>query len=150
MALISDKEKALEIVRAFSDEYSRKIILALVSHPLRIEEICNEGRIPTSTCYRRIRELVRSGILKVERTGFSNEGKKAVWYTTSFKEVSIDFDSGELTVEVSSTREPEEKLYDMWTSLRCLEDPESNTTEIGRPLEQTKDTLEVELIQESS
>ena len=55
--LVSDQNKALEIVKAFSDEYSRKIILAVISRSLPIEEISAEEHIPISTCYRRVREL---------------------------------------------------------------------------------------------
>src|SRR5271157_6070150 len=83
--LVSDQSKALESVKAFSDEYSRKIILAVISKSLPIEEISAEEHIPISTCYRRVRELQSFGILKADKTIIQKDGKKYVCYRTSFR-----------------------------------------------------------------
>ena len=119
--LVSDQSKALEIVKAFSDEYSRKIILAVISESLPIEVISTEEHIPISTCYRRVRELQSFGILKADKTVIQNDGKKYVCYKTSFKNARINLDSGELTVDIIPNRDPSEKLQDIWTNIRNLD-----------------------------
>ena len=120
--LVTDRDKALEIVKAFSDEYSRRILLSVISRPLPIEEISAEEHIPISTCYRRVRDLESAGILRAEKTIISKEGKKYVLYKTSFKNARINLDSGELTVDVVPNRDPSEKLHDIWSNMRNMDE----------------------------
>lgn len=117
--LVSDNSKALEVVKSLSDEYSRKIVLSIISKSMPIEEISKEQHIPISTCYRRIHELQRYGIVKVDQTVIQNDGKKFVCYRTSFKNASINLESGELKVDVELNREDaSDRLHQMWSSVR--------------------------------
>jgi len=118
LMLVSDRDGALEIVKAFSDDYSRRIILALISKALAVEEISAQERIPLSTCYRRVRELEVSGILRVNKPIIWKDGKKYICYKTTFKSASIDFDSGRLSVDIVPNRDPSEKLHDLWADIR--------------------------------
>jgi DNA-binding Lrp family transcriptional regulator len=116
--LVSDETRALEVVKALSDEYSRKIILCIITRSLPIEAISHEQHIPISTCYRRIHELESYGIVRADRTIVQEDGKKFVCYKSSFKSASIQLESGELKVDLVSNRGPEDKLHDIWQSVR--------------------------------
>ena len=118
---VSDNIQALEIVKAFSDTYSRRIVLCLLTKSLTVEEISAEKQIPVSTCYRRVRELERAGILKADNHIIWKNGKKYISYKTSFKNASIDFDLGEITVDIVPNVDPSEKLMGMWASLKDTE-----------------------------
>jgi len=136
--LVSDRDKALQIVKAFSDEYSRRIVLCVISRSLPIEEISAEEHIPISTCYRRVRELQGSGILRADRTVIQEDGKKYVCYKTSFKNAKINLDSGQLTVDVMPNRDPSEKLHDIWANLRSMDD----VVELERSIEEAETEVE--------
>src|SRR5438128_2339580 len=55
------------LVQLLSDEYSRKIAMSAVSKAKSVEELSQEDNVPLSTCYRRVHELVDSGIMIIER-----------------------------------------------------------------------------------
>ena len=117
--LVSDNSKALEVVKSLSDEYSRKIVLSIISKSMPIEEISKEQHIPISTCYRRIHELQRYGIVKVDKPVIQGDGKKFVCYRASFKNASISLESGELKVDVELNREDaSDRLSRMWSSVK--------------------------------
>jgi predicted transcriptional regulator len=116
--LVADKSKALEVVKVFADEYSRKIVLAIIANSLPIEEISKEQNIPISTCYRRIHEMLNYGIVRADRTIIQDDGKKYVCYKSSFKNATIQLESGELKVDLVPNRGPLDKLGDSWSTLR--------------------------------
>jgi DNA-binding Lrp family transcriptional regulator len=125
--LVSDDAKALEIVKALSDEYSRRIILSLISRSLPIEDISREQHIPASTCYRRIHELQTSGIVRADKIVVQEDGKKFICYRTAFKNASISLESDGLKVEVEPNRvDASERLHEMWFSVRGYEGSRSS------------------------
>ncbi|MDA4112002.1 MAG: winged helix-turn-helix domain-containing protein [Thaumarchaeota archaeon] len=117
--LVSDKAKALEVVKALSDEYSRKIILSIISESLPIEEISSRANVPISTCYRRIHELHDYGIVRADKTIVQDDGKKFICYRSSFKNATIQLESGDLVVDLVSNRDPSDKLHDIWSSVKA-------------------------------
>ncbi|MFI5421893.1 MAG: hypothetical protein ACHQ1H_13070 [Nitrososphaerales archaeon] len=116
--LVSDKSKALEVVKALSDEYSRKIILSIITESLPIEEISARTNVPVSTCYRRMHELISFGIIRADKTIIEDDGKKFICYKSCFKNATIQLESGELVVDLVSNRDPSEKLHDIWSSVK--------------------------------
>jgi DNA-binding Lrp family transcriptional regulator len=103
--LVLDHSKGEELVRALSDDYSRKIILAIMSKAQPIEEISREQGIPISTCYRRVHDLLVSGIVKPDKTIILEDGKKYISYKAAFKNATINLDSSELSVVVVLNKE---------------------------------------------
>jgi DNA-binding Lrp family transcriptional regulator len=108
----------LEVVHAFSDEYSRKIILAVIAKSLSVEDISRDQGIPISTCYRRVHELAEFGIIRPEKTVLQEDGKKYICYKSAFRSASIHLESGQLTVDLIPNRDATEKLTDIWGNVR--------------------------------
>lgn len=98
--LVSDRTAASEVFDALADEYSRRILASVISRPRSIEEISREQLIPISTCYRKIYGLLRMGIVEKDKTVIQEDGKKYRCYKASFKSAHIDFESGEIKVDV--------------------------------------------------
>lgn len=121
--LVSDNSRALEVVKALSDEYSRKIVLAIISRSLPIEEISKQQHIPISTCYRRVHELLSYDVLRIDQTIIQEDGKKFVCYKASFKTASINLESGELRVDIEPNKDPSNRLHEMWSSVRAVGKP---------------------------
>jgi len=124
---VLDDSRALEVVKALSDEYSRKILLAIISKPLSIEEICAESHVPVSTCYRRVRELENHGIIRPEETIITEDGKKFIRYVSRLKQATIILDSQELKVDIVPNAPGEEKLRWMWSTIKEADVPKSQT-----------------------
>jgi|GEM_PF-655875 DNA-binding Lrp family transcriptional regulator len=103
--LVLDHSKGEELVRALSDDYSRKIILSIMSKSEPIEEISREQGIPISTCYRRVHDLLVSGIVKPDKTIILEDGKKYICYKAAFKNATINLDASELSVVVVLNKE---------------------------------------------
>lgn len=116
--IVSDESRAVEVVKVLSDDYSRKIILSIITNSLPIEEISREQNIPISTCYRRLHEMLNYGIIKPDRTIIREDGKKYVCYKSAIKTATINLDSGELKVDVVVNKDPSEKLGTLWSDVR--------------------------------
>jgi len=117
MVVEQDRKDAL--LHAMADEFSRKILLLTMLRAKTIQEIADEARIPISTCYRRVHELVTLRLLRVEQTIVTDTGKKFELFRSLIKDALVNFSSTELSVEVTLIpREPEERLSSMWKSVR--------------------------------
>lgn len=115
--LVSERATAIEVFDALADEYSRRIVMSIISRPRSIEQISREQRIPISTCYRKIYGLLSMGIVKRDKTIIQGDGKKYRCYKASFKSAHIDFESGEIRVEVVPNTESYEGSYQALTPL---------------------------------
>ena len=104
--MITEQGRAQSIAQTFCDEYSKRVILCTNSGSKSIEEICEETGIPTSTCYRRIRALLDSGFLRLERTSSPDFTREHDRYRSTFLKLSMRFENGCLTVEVDQQTLP--------------------------------------------
>jgi predicted transcriptional regulator len=131
--LVSDQNKAFEVVKVLADEYSRRIVLSIMTNSLPIEEISKEQHIPASTCYRRIHEMLEFGLIRPDRTIILEDGKKFVCYKSAFKNATIQLESGELKVDLVLNRDPADKLSDIWSTMK----PKSPAQTAPQKLQQT-------------
>ena len=69
----SDFRKA--ILKALSDEYSRKIMNYTIDEPKSVVNVVKDCDIPMTTAYRRVRELEENRILKVTGSIVTDDGK---------------------------------------------------------------------------
>lgn len=113
--MVVEQEKKDALLQAMTNEYTRKIMLSTVYHGKPIEEIARETKIPISTCYRRVHELVNLHLMRVERITITETGKKYEIFRSNVKDAVLNFSSsGELSVEVTIIpRQPNEKLPTM-------------------------------------
>ena len=107
----------MEVVKVLSDEYSRRIILSIITNSLPMEQISRSENIPISTCYRRLHEMQEFGIIKADKTIIRDDGKKYVCYKSAIKNVSILFEGGELKVDVVLNNPPAEKMGILWSEV---------------------------------
>jgi len=138
---VSDDGKAIEVVKVLSDEYSRKILLCIISNSLPIEEISKLQNIPVSTCYRRVHEMLQFGIVKPERTIIREDGKKYVCYRSTIKNATIQLESGEVRVDVILNRDPSDKLGILWSNVRNAA-PSNSIEKLEREKDVTGSTVQ--------
>jgi predicted transcriptional regulator len=107
------------IIRALADEYSRKIILGTLTRARAVEELSQSENIPISTAYRRVNELKEMGILTVEKTILTDEGKKFELYRSSFRGIHMDMSQGEIILHVDLNEDVATRLTRLWAALRA-------------------------------
>ena len=89
------------VLLAMSDIYMRKILAATMTKEKSVDEISKEMTIPTSTCYRRVAELLALRLLRVDRTVITGSGKRYEKYRSTFSDAKITMIEGELLIDVT-------------------------------------------------
>lgn len=107
------------LIRSLADEYCRKIILSTIDKAQSVEELSKSENIPISTAYRRVNEMKDIGILTVEKTVLTEEGKKFELYRSAFKTIHMDLNPAEILLDVELNEDVAGRLSRLWTSLRA-------------------------------
>lgn len=115
---VTDARMEEAILKAMSDEASRLILKSATVESRSIEEIVQELGVPASTAYRRVHELVESGLLLIERVMITGEGRRYLLYRSAFREMSMTLESGELSVRVSLNEDVADRFHRTWQSIR--------------------------------
>jgi len=114
----ANSEAGLAFLKAISDVSCNTIMRSAISKGKSVEEICSETGVPTSTAYRKIRELTESGLVFIERVIVSNEGKKHIVYRAAYSKVAVQCDLGNFIVESTPNADVPDILYRLWRFTR--------------------------------
>ncbi|MGI0082821.1 MAG: transcriptional regulator [Nitrosopumilaceae archaeon] len=96
---IENPDLARLILESYGNREKKMILDAALKKPNVILEILEDCKIPKSSGYRIINELVEDGLLAEE--GYTTaEGRKVSLYTALFKNANIDIQNGNLVVKV--------------------------------------------------
>jgi DNA-binding transcriptional ArsR family regulator len=104
-------EAASSILRALGDKFSGKIMRCAGEEARTIEEISSSERIPLSTCYRRMQELVDAGLVVVERIVITGSGKRYATYRSCYRSFRISADPHGVVVEAETNKAAAEKMW---------------------------------------
>lgn len=107
------------LISALADDYARRIILKTISHAYSVEELSRDENIPISTAYRRVNELKDVGLLTVEKTILTDEGKKFELYRSAFRTIHIDLNQGEIVIDADLNEDVGTRLSRLWASMRA-------------------------------
>ncbi len=77
------------ILNGIGDPEKRKILKAVLDTPKTIMEIKKECNISFSSCYRKINQMVKDGLLVEKGFVFGSDSKKSKKYRTTVDEVTI-------------------------------------------------------------
>ena len=86
--------------------------------PKSVIDITREERIPITSAYRKVKELKEYGLLKVDRIVITEDGKKYELVRSAIRSASVQFDDGELSVDVTSNVEADEKMVKRFFTLK--------------------------------
>lgn len=109
-------EFAKSVLVALADGVSRKILTSTIDAAKTIEEISESQGIPLSTCYRRTKELLESGLVVVDRI-FVSSGGRYLKYRSGFSAFRVVADPEEVRVEVMVTGDVADKVRSKWISM---------------------------------
>lgn len=107
-----------QVAEALGDAYARKVLASCVKAGKAVKEIAAETGLPLPTAYRHVNELVAKGLLVVERSGMTPDGKRFEVYRSRLRYARLEVDGGGERVVWEPNEPIEEKLARMWLSLR--------------------------------
>lgn len=105
------------ILKALTDQKNRVILALTASKPLSAMEIIEKAEIPSSSAYRRISQLEEQGLIGVDRTIVTPDGKSYNLYKAAFVKVTINFQAGHFIVEVVPNQDIVEKAAILFFSI---------------------------------
>jgi predicted transcriptional regulator len=115
---ITDPARIQALLQVLSDEYARKILVSTVESSKSVEELSRLNDIPLSTCYRRVHELLDSGVLIMDRIVVTSDGKRYEMLRSAYKGFAVEFQDGGLKADVIVNEDIADKLHSLWLSVK--------------------------------
>lgn len=107
-----------KVQAALNSEPARRIMSHCILKPLSVKEISDKTSIPLPSAYRHVNSLVEDGLLYIERSAMTPDGKPYDLYRSTLKacRIQMDADGVKITWDLNSSLD--ERLQHMWQSLR--------------------------------
>ena len=106
------------IVNALGDPVNRRLLGFLDAGPRSVQEILTRLGLPKSTVYSRLHDLRELGLVAVQRTVISPEGKRTDLFRSLLEEARIDLRAGSVTLTMRTRDLTTERLKSLWSDLR--------------------------------
>jgi len=98
--IIDDKKLVHIIMECIGDKDMMLIINDVMSKPKLISEILKSCKLPQTSGYRKINNLVDLGLLIISGYNIGTDGRRMFKYTTSFESIGIFMEKGKSKVKV--------------------------------------------------
>lgn len=102
-----------DILAVLADEYSRKILAILAKNELKAQEISEKLGIPTSTTYRKIKNLENLDLIKKTKVIRTLEGLDESYYKSLVSGIDVKFKDGEVSCKLEKFT-MDEKIQRLW------------------------------------
>ncbi len=98
--VIKDQELAKTFLESFADEDKKAIIGTVLDKSLIIADILESCNVPQTSGYRKINQLIESGLLISNDFSIASDGKKVKKYEAIFDNVKMDIEKNIVVVKV--------------------------------------------------
>jgi DNA-binding transcriptional ArsR family regulator len=112
------RDRKERILDALGDPAARGILLMLSDAPHSAQDLLSANHIPQSTLYRKIHELQQLGLIGIQRTAITPEGKRVDLYRSLLEELKVDLHGTELRIQARFRDLSAERLKQMWHGLQ--------------------------------
>ena len=113
--IIVDAELSDLILELFSDSESRKIISSLLENEYTIPQILKESKVPKTSGYRKIENLIINGLI-IESGKVLSESKKISKLQCIFQEIKLDIKKERIIVSGIVSK----KMFEKSTSMKSI------------------------------
>lgn len=107
-----------KVAEAIADPYARRVLAVCVKQARPVKEIAHETGLALPTTYRHVHRLEEAGLLVIERSAMTPDGKKYDLYRSRVKSARVEMDAAGERVTWEPNEATEERLANMWDSLR--------------------------------
>jgi hypothetical protein len=98
--VIKDQDLAKVFLESFADEDKKAIIGTVLDESLIIADILKNCKVPQTSGYRKINQLIDNGLLISNGYEIATDGKKIKKYETIFDNVKMDIDRNIVVVKI--------------------------------------------------
>ncbi len=113
--IIVDTELSNFILELFSDSEARKIISSLLENEYTIPQVLKESKVPKTSGYRKIENLIINGLV-IESGKVLSESKKISKLQCVFQEIKLNIKKEKITVNGIVTK----KMFEKSTSMKSI------------------------------
>ena len=106
------------VERAVSDPALREVLAMTISSAKSVKEISDGTGIPLSSTYRHVESLQRAGLLIVDRSAISPEGKRYDLFRSRLRRAMIEVSRAGVQVTWDIDETVEDRLARMWRQMR--------------------------------
>lgn len=107
----------VEALERLGDRKSIGILTATVDEPKSVEQISEGLDMPLSTTYRKVNALERTGLLTVQQSILTEDGKIHL-YRSTVTDVKVHLKPDSVSVNLAFSEELHETLERAWDNLR--------------------------------
>lgn len=121
MRIVESTKRALTpelVAEALADPYARRVLAVCVRKAHAVKDVSHETGLPLPTTYRQVNKLVELGLMVVERSALTPDGKKYDLYRSRVRAARIEMDASGERVSWEPNEAVEERLAGLWDSLR--------------------------------
>jgi len=115
LIIIFDLELKNLILELFGEIETRKIISCLLENEYTIPQILKESKVPKTSGYRKIENLIIHGII-IESGKILSESKKISKLQCVLQEIKLDIKKGKITISGIIS----EKMFEKSSSMKCI------------------------------
>ena len=108
-----------EVVEAaLSSGASRQILALCIRRPMAVKDISEQAKIPLPSAYRQVRTLTEQGLLVVERSAMTPDGRPYDLYRSRIRQARIEVTPDRVTVDWEPNLAIEDRLVGLWSQLK--------------------------------
>lgn len=108
--------KPENLLEVLGNKYSVEILKA-TTKPRTAQELSDELNIPIATCYRRLEDLSKYGIVDEPGTRTTENNRTAKLYLRRVERIRLDLDD-DISISLKERSEVDSKLDEVWQRLR--------------------------------
>lgn len=111
--------------RVIMDEKNIRILSATAFRPLSAREIAYMFNIPLVSCYRKMGELEKLGLIKCVDRPLTQSGKRVKVYKSQLLKVAVTFEGGKLKIVMDVAWKKTQHFEVSWSQAAPKDDPEA-------------------------
>lgn len=98
--LVEKYDISQKVLKQLSNLEYRTVLFSIIESPLTVTEISNKNKIPLSSVYKIMQQLLESSLI-VKKYSISDNGRITAWYQSRIKDVHISISKFEPTMSLS-------------------------------------------------
>ena len=103
-SIIEDPRLIELILRALGDDHKKNIINEAMNHPHTIADIVETSKIPHTSGYRKVKDLINDGILIPLEYVIAHDGKRIAKYQAIFETILIAIEKNKVILSILTSQ----------------------------------------------
>ena len=105
------------VAQALSSAASRQVLSLCIRRALAVKDISDQAHLPLASAYRQVNSLVTSGLLLVERSAMTLDGKPYDLYRSRIRRARVEVSPSGVQVEWEPNEIVGDRLVGMWNQM---------------------------------